>query len=133
MRKKEKLISEWVEADKQASFWKAREMELRKELFADLFPAPVEGAGNKIRIGYGKAIQATHKINRTIQKGPHDELRKSPNIAPIIAEITSYKPELKVKEWKALDKQSLLLVASMVTEKPGAPELEIKDEAKIRW
>lgn len=129
----EKLITDWVKADTERAKWVAREMELRKQLFGDLFPNPVEGAGNKIRVGHGKAIQATHKINRTIDRAMHDELRKMDNVAPIIAEVVKYTPELKIREFKLLAKESILAIAPMITEKPGSPTLELKDANKIKW
>lgn len=132
-KKTEDLITRWVEADKQRAKWVTEEMNLRKEVAAALFANPVEGAGNKTRIGHGKAIQMTHKINRTIQQAEHDELRKKDNIAPLIAAVTKYKPELKVREFKALSDEDRNLIAPMITEKPGSPELEMKDENKIRW
>lgn len=132
-KKTEDLITAWVEADKQRAKWVAEEMELRKAVFAALFPTPVEGSQNKIRIGHGKAIQADHKINRTISQAEHDALRAMDNVAPLVAAVTKYKPELKTKEFKALSDEERNLIAPMITEKPGSPSLELKDENKVRW
>lgn len=130
----DQVITDWKEAAEKAAFWKDREMELRKLIFAGLFPNPVEGSGNKLRIGHGMAMQATYKINRSVNKDMLNEIRaSSDNIAPLIAKVINFKPELRVGEWKKLDKEDILLLAPAITEKPGSPELELKPAAKIRW
>jgi hypothetical protein len=132
-KKIENLITAWTLASKECAKWSAEEMRLRKELAELLFPNPVEGANNKVRVGHGKAIQMTHKINRSVDKKVLDELRQKPNIAPLIAEVVRYKPELEVKKFKELSADDIKLLAPAITEKPGAPTLELKDENKIRW
>lgn len=132
-KKIENLITKWIEADRECAKWSAEEMRLRKELAEALFPNPVEGANNKVRVGHGKAIQMTHKINRRVDKKVLDELREKPNIAPLIADVIKYKPELEIKKFKELSADDVKLLAPAITETPGAPSLELKDENKIRW
>ncbi|QWY83395.1 hypothetical protein [Rhizobium phage RHph_X3_2] len=132
-KKIENLITAWNHASTECAKWTTEEMRLRKELAALLFPNPVEGSNNKTRVGHGKAIQMTHKINRSVDKKVLDELREKPNIAPLIADVIKYTPELKTKEFKALSADDVKLLAPAITEKPGAPTLELKDENKIRW
>lgn len=132
-KKIEALITKWIEADTARAKWVAEEMRLRKELAEALFTNPVEGSNNKIKVGHGKAIQMTYKINRSVDKKVLDELREKPNIAPLIASVIKYKPELKITEFKALTADDVKLLAPAIIEKPGAPDLELKDENKIRW
>ena len=75
----------------------------------------------------------TYKINRSVDKKVLDELREKPNIAPLIADVIKYEPKLKITEFKALSADDVKLLAPAITEKPGAPDLELKDENKIRW
>lgn len=119
-------MSEWFDLTQQLETIKARELQLRNELFAESFADPVEGAAhNKRELGDGWILQGDYKINRTIDQAVVSTLAKGDNTAPLIDKLIRYKPELVLKEWKALSDEDKVLVADMVTEKPGTPGLKI--------
>jgi len=122
----EALTTEWWSASQSLELLKARELELRKELFARQFPNPVEGsAENKVPLGDGWILQADHKINRTLDDAVVSALMKADNTRPLAEKVFRYKPELNLKEFKGLSPEDRKVIADAVTEKPGTPALKI--------
>lgn len=121
-------IQEWWMVDQHRRDVQARELALRNRIFGEAFPAPTEGsAGNKMPLDEGWILQGDYKINRTVDEAMVHALRgMGDNVATIVDGVIRWKPELKLKEWKALDADTRKLLAEMVIEKPGTPTLEVK-------
>lgn len=121
-------IQEWWLVDQHMAEVKARELALRKRIFDEAFPAPTEGsANNKMPLSEGWILQGDYKINRTVDEATVVSFRAmGDNVAAIVDSVIKWKPELKLKEWKALDAETRKLLAEMVIEKPGTPALEVK-------
>lgn len=121
-------IQEWWLVDQHLADVKARELELRKRIFGEAFPAPTEGsAQNKLPLADGWILQGDYKINRSVDEATVVSFRAmGDNVATIVDSVIKWKPELKLKEWKALDAETRKLLAEMVIEKPGTPALEVK-------
>jgi len=122
----EQLTTEWWAASQSLEAIKTRELALRNELFKRQFPNPVEGsAENKVPLGGGYILQADHKINRNVDEAVVSALMKGDNTRALAEKVFRYKPELVLKEYRALDDEARKVIADAVTEKPGTPALKI--------
>lgn len=124
----EQAIQEWWLLDQHRKEVQARELELRKHIFAQSFPAPTEGSsGNKMPLAEGWILQGDYKINRTVDEATVASLRAmGDNVASLVDSVVRWKPELNLKVWKAMAEEDRKLLAEMVIEKPGTPALEVK-------
>lgn len=120
-----KKVERWFEIDKQLSVLKAEEIALRKEIFTEAFPNPVEGSKNKMPLAAGWILQGDHKINRKVDEAVVRTLATGDNTAPLIDRCFNFKPSLILKEFKALEGDDLNLLADAVTETPGTPSLKV--------
>lgn len=127
----ESMLAEWQAVKKTAAIASAREMELRKALFAGAFPDPKEGT-NKITLADGVIFSATHKINRTVDTNltavglAIAELTKLGNNEITPDDIFKVRYDLGVGPYKKLDARARAIVDKVVTSKPGAPTIELK-------
>lgn len=122
----EQLTTDWWAASQALDALKVRELALRNELFKRQFPNPVEGsAENKVPLGEGWILQADHKINRNVDEAVVSALMKGDNTRALAEKVFRYKPELVLKEYRALDDEARKMIADAVTEKPGTPALKI--------
>lgn len=116
-------IVEWQQLDAKLTELKAREVELRAEIFAEAFAAPTEGV-NVYPLGAGWVLKGTHKINRSLDaRAWLDHVKSLP--ADLARSLVDYKPILSVSGWKAAPDHVRLRLADCVTEKPGLPSLEL--------
>ncbi len=114
-------IMAWTKAKAELAKAKDREMDLRKSISKELFPAPTEGV-NTHELGKGYKIKMTHKLNRTIDEASLSSvLERLPNAE----ECVKYKPELAIKKFKALSDEDRLIFEECLVTKPGAPALEL--------
>lgn len=121
-----KKIERWYQVSEQLGTLKAEELALRKEIFAEAFPNPIEGTKeNKMDLAAGWILQGDHKINRKVDEAVVSTLATGDNTAPLIDRCFNYKPSLILKEFKALGSNDLALLADAVTETPGTPGLKI--------
>ena len=119
-------LAAWFKVSKVLEDAKVEEIKLRKELFGEAFPDPTEGSKeNKLELADGFILQGDYKINRTLDQAVISTLAKGDNTKTRVDKLIDYKPALILKEWKALTDADMILVADMVTEKPGAPSLKI--------
>ncbi len=132
------LLSVWETSKSTLEQAKNSEMTIRKAVFGYCFPAPKPGV-NRIEIGGGANLKATHKINTKVSgttaeiEAVEEKCEKLGNEASFLIErIIVWKAEVSVSELKKLDvslpihKQVKALVDTIITETPGAPTLEIE-------
>lgn len=107
---------------------KARELELRAQIAAALFPSPVEGA-NRLFTEDGYQIYLDHKINRNIDEAAIDAvMAELPEGCPAreLGFLIRYKPALVMDGYRALPEDQLRIVQQAITETPGSPKLVIE-------
>lgn len=125
-------LSEWKKAKDKAAEYAAKELELRNALVAKYFPNGTEGT-NTMTLDYGKALKADIKVNRSVDRAQLNALLEierpkgeESNILPLLDEVISYDPKVSVSAWKELAPEDKLLLADIITEKPGTPSLSIE-------
>lgn len=120
------MLNRWYTVNEQLTKLKKEELSLRRELFAAAFSDPKEGSKeNKLPLADGFILQGDYKINRTVDPAVVSTLAKMPNVAPLVERLINYKPTLILSEWRKLSDEDRILVADMVTEKPGTPALKV--------
>lgn len=118
-------LSEWQGVATHLATLKAREMELRKELFAFAFPSPLEGT-NKVDLPAGWLLKGVYKLDRSVDEAAFNAIKdqlRAININP--DPLVRLKPELAVRDYKALSDQARAIVDQALIIKPGAPSLEL--------
>lgn len=129
-----------------------QEREMRKELFAELFPAPGEGT-NTLPLDAGYVVKATYPLERKVDQAAVDQLRslKVADLSPAlfqslhlqgepnlqanmlvvqalslnIDELLEYKPSLKLKQYRELTAEQSILFDRCLEVKPGSISMEI--------
>ncbi len=100
-------------------------MKLRKEIFEECFPTPVEGTAT-IDMPEGWALKGTYKLTRSIDEAALPavlaELRKHKVSTDT---IITYKPNLSLSNYRKLDPKWQRVLEQAMTVKPGAPTLEL--------
>ncbi len=127
----DKLLTDWVKAEANATHWAQEELTLRKKIFEGNFKNPVAGM-NKLKIGHGMALIGDYRLNYTIDKAVLEESRGFIPAA-LLDEIISYRPEVKGGAFRKLSADDKKHFAAIITEKPGTPGLELKPQNKVRW
>lgn len=125
------LLDEWYEAKQNAEQWALKEVNLRKQIFAEAFPSPDVGA-NKVKLPHGMALVGTYRLNYRIDQAALEE-SKSLIPAETFETVVSYRPEIRDGKFRALSDEEQLLFTPFVTITPGTPSLEIKSAKKVRW
>ena len=122
------MIGRWQTVTQQIEAFKetiVQEMQLRKAIFARVFPAPTEGT-NKADLTDGWVIKATYKIDRKFDEAALPavlEALKPLNVA--VDSLVRYKPELVITFYKALPVAAKTLLDQALTSKPASPTLEL--------
>lgn len=131
-------IGEWQKAKLKAAEWTAKEMELRKSIVEEFFPAECEEGKNNMKLEWGKQLGFTKVISRKADKAQlaaaieleAAKLAADPNyksnILPLIEEVIKYDPVVSASAYKELSAESKLLLADIITEKEGAPTLALE-------
>jgi len=129
-----KLLGDWHTAQAKSAAWRAKELELRGKI-AEFFAGATEGT-NSMTLDYGKVLKLNVKVNRSIVPEQLEALKnlaiagKNDNILKLLDTVVKYKPDLVTGEWKKLGKDDIALLADVVTERPGTPELSIETPAR---
>jgi hypothetical protein len=124
------LILSWQEAVKQLEAIKARELELRKAVFALVFPDATEGT-NSHQLGQGWQLKAQVNYNYNLDKDAGKveavqvQLADKLHLATEAERIFDWKPKLSVREYRLLPPDAKRLVDSVLTISPGTPQLEL--------
>lgn len=124
-------LQEWNEALTAATEAKKaieKEQALRKEVMALFFPSPEEGT-NKLDIGAGWTLKATHKIDRKIDEAAlpavFQQLREmGVNPDPLVRSV----PALETNAYKSLvqiNPEASRVFEQALTIKPGSPTVEL--------
>lgn len=104
---------------------KARELELRGMIAAQLFPAPTEGV-NRIITEDGYEIVLDHTINRKIDEQALDSvMAELPDDSPYrqVGVLIAYKPQLVLKSYRTMPEEQLKIVQQAIMETDGSPKL----------
>lgn len=132
-----------------------QERKLRKELFGELFPTPVEGT-NTLVMPDGWQVRGTYPIDRKVDAALVDQLRRltlvdlTPemlqrlNLDPAafgsgtrvleamrmnVDGLLNYKPDLVVKAYRELTEEQRLLFDRCLDSKPGSIAMKITPPA----
>jgi hypothetical protein len=130
-----KILAWKSDADELAAL-KAREGQRRAELVEIFFKdAPV--GTTTVDLGEGYTLACEKKINFKVDpvkgKAAEAALRKLGEAGQLIADrIFKWKPDLSVREFKALDKKQLAIVSPAVTESPATPSIELREPKAAR-
>lgn len=118
-------LAAWYEMAQQLKTLRAKEMTLRKKIFGNAFPDPKEGT-NSYKLADGYMLKAQHKLDRSIDPGAFDAMKdvlRKHEINP--DSLVRYKPELVLREYRALGEKDRQLFDQCLIVKPGSPSLEI--------
>jgi hypothetical protein len=115
----------WQQTKAQVEQLTATERRLREELFGAAFPAPIEGTNNA-ELPEGWKLKGVLKINRTIDEAALPAVKEAVrgmNFNP--DPLVKYKPELVLKDYKALPENVRHVFDAALTIKPGLPTIEL--------
>lgn len=126
------LLNEWHAAKAQANEWAAKETALRLRIFGGLFPTPVPGAGNKVKIPYNMALIGTYRLNYRVDEAAMSQSRSLIEPATF-EEVITFKPSVRDGAFRALPDADRNLFVPFVTVSPGTPGIELKPADKVRW
>lgn len=116
-------LTRWIEADKAMRAAVAAELEARAALTWIAFPKPFDGTNNQ-PLPDGRTLQGVFKQNYTVDsKTVEDTLKKLP--AAVARGLVSWKADVKVGAYKALEPAHKLIFNDSLTIKPARPSLEI--------
>lgn len=121
-------LYEWFQLDEQLRDLKTREIALRKEIFAELFPEPKEGT-NKVAVPGNAQLVATFPYNYKVDA---DSVEAALKHVPKAKQDTlvKWKPELAISVYRALSKKAMTdFTAECLTITPGTPSLKIVPQA----
>jgi hypothetical protein len=122
------LLGEWRADVAALAKLKADEMAKRLLLTTLTFPSPVEGTQHHVFGNAKTAAKLTlgHVISRTVDPAAIGAciaaLRET--IGAGADAVVKYKPELAIKEYKALTAEQQAVLAPAITSKPGSPQLK---------
>lgn len=116
-------LYDWSKLREQLAALKDREETLRRELFADFFPAAEEGVNDE-ELGEGYVLKGTYKINRKLDEAALPAILKMLP-ASVADKVIHYKPGLVLAEYRKLKPVHKKILDEVVTASPGLPTLEI--------
>lgn len=126
------LLVNWTLAQGESTKAKAvlaRELELRKQVIAEYFPAPVEGV-NTLKMEGGWELKATYKIDRKLDEGSLPAIQERLREMGVNADqLIRFAPSLDLRAYKTLaitNPVALSVFELTVISKPGSPVLELK-------
>lgn len=134
---RDNLILAWRRSKEELDKAKEREMELRTQLAAMLFPNPSAGT-QRFELGGGYSVKLVHKINYKLDEDRVDDaldnIEKQGNEGAFLADrLVKTKHELSISEYKKLDpsnpshKKIKAELDKVLTTSPGAPTLELEE------
>jgi len=118
------LLQQWSEIVTQLNTLKAKEMTLRKQLVATVFPSVLEGT-QTLPLNNGWQLKMTQPFTRSLNQDKVPEFLKAAKKYKLDPALIRTKYELSVSEFRKLEGEPLLLLQDIMTTKPGAPSLEL--------
>lgn len=121
-------LYQWYEKNEQLKVLKAEELSLRKEVFAEYFPQPVEGT-NRCDVEGGAQLVANFPYNYTLDP---EAVEKGLEHVPQSQKDTLVvmKPYLSTKVYRQLSKKARTgFTSECLTITPGSPSLQIVPKA----
>lgn len=126
-------LAQWYKMKQELGRLKSAEALLRAKIAKFFFPAPVEGSRNKVPLndGTGAQLQLDHTINRSVEIGSLDALRKEIAVEGYngpklnLDELVKWKPEVNMSAYRALTDEERLFFERALIVKPGSPSLDI--------
>lgn len=126
------LLTQWDEAKREAASWTAKEVALRKQIFDGLFPAPVPGQGNKVRLPFKMALIGDYRLNYRVDEAGMMATR--PLIDPAVFDsVIGFRPSVRDAKFRELDSEVQRPFTGFITVTAGTPGLELKPADKVRW
>lgn len=117
------MLDEWRRLVVELEGYKARELELRKKLFAGAFPAPIEGT-QRVTLTDGTVLKGVFKLNRKLDMDVLNGLNLPQRTKDVVVRM---KPELDMKMYRTLSDEDRTIFDDCLTITPGTPSLEIED------
>ncbi len=119
-------LAQWWNIQEQLGKLKSQEALLRTRIFAHFFKDPREGT-NKVPLSDGWQLNATHVINRSIDRAALATLMKEFEEANIpVAELIEYKPDLKIGAYRQLTEEQRKKFDNALVIRPGTPQMKIE-------
>jgi len=116
-------LAMWVELAELNKKVKFLEMEIRKSLSENYFPNPTEGANN-VPMDGGYKLTNKHTIYRKCDEAAFDGVfEELPEGSKDL--LISFKPELKIREYRKLSDDHKRIFDQCLIIKPGSPELKL--------
>lgn len=123
------LLQQWVKAEEEAKAVKpiiAKELALRKKVFASFLAEPKEGT-NYVELGNGWRLKLTHKLSRTVDEAA------LPAVAELLLEskgvyidtLVDYKPSLKLAVYRELSDENKQVFDQALIMRPSTPTVEM--------
>lgn len=101
------------------------EMTARKESMAAAFPAPVEGT-NTLELGGGWKLKGVRKIDRKLNEDALPVVKEALAKSGVLVDrLIEYRPNLSITEYRELTAEQVAILNEALTEKDGAPSLEL--------
>ena len=121
-----KKLARWHVVKAEAAAAASEEVTLRKELFGEAFPNPIEGSKeNKCELGDGYILQGDYKINRRVDESALPTVREKLS-HDVFDKVIKFKASLNKAGFNSLTAEQKAIFADAVIETPGTPALEIK-------
>lgn len=101
------------------------ERKLRAEVFALAFPKPAEGTNNE-ELPQGWKLKGTLKIDRKLDEAALPAVKEAIRAMGVNPDpLVKYKPELALKDYRALPPEVMKVFDTCLTIKPALPSIEL--------
>lgn len=123
-------LAQWYKMKKQLAELRFAESTLRKRIFGNFFPAPIEGTNN-FQLADGYVLKAVYSIDRDVDVASLAALTDKFTEAGLRTDsLIRKKPELVLREYRTLTAEQQALFDQCLVIKPGSPQLDIVKPAK---
>lgn len=124
---KQELLDLWhasVQELEKAKELQATEQMLRRGVVSMFFPAPKEGT-NDVELSAGYVLKASVQYTRKVDKAGLLSIQEDLRNLGVPDTVIRWEPELDTKQYRTLTGNALALLNTVVTTKPGLPQVEI--------
>jgi len=120
---RDKLVSDWQHADTLLKASKAAEYQLRLEIARDLFDGRVESGTENLDLGSGYILKCTKKLNYSLDAKKVQSVLDKLSSSILAARLVTWKPDLRISEYKQLPDDDRVKVDTVLTIKQGTPSV----------